>query len=43
MAGAEFKSVNYPEAKAYEIPYVPPPPPSNPVVRGLPLHYGAKL
>ncbi|KAJ9656031.1 hypothetical protein H2201_008674 [Coniosporium apollinis] len=34
---------NYPTAKATEVPYKEPPPASNPVVRGLALHYGASV
>lgn len=32
-----------PEAKACLLPYEPPEEPNNPVLRGLPLYYGAKL
>ena len=35
--------INRPIAKEYNIPYKAPPPPANPVVRGLPLYYLAQL
>ncbi|KAF2139963.1 uncharacterized protein K452DRAFT_320052 [Aplosporella prunicola CBS 121167] len=34
---------NYPDPKATDIPYTSPDAPKNPVVRGLPLYYGASL
>ncbi|KAK5002506.1 ERAD-associated protein, partial [Cryomyces antarcticus] len=37
------KFYNYPEPRAFDVPYKPPPPPANPVVRGLPLYFGASL
>lgn len=37
------KFFNYPDPKNVEIPYKSPDAPKNPVVRGLPLYYGASL
>ncbi|KAF2808149.1 glutamyl-tRNA amidotransferas-like protein subunit A [Mytilinidion resinicola] len=35
--------INYPTPRSLEVPYKAPPPPSNPVIRGLPLYYGASI
>ncbi len=37
------KAYNYPKPEPVEIPYKPPKPAANPVVKGLALHYGASL
>ncbi|KAI9787833.1 MAG: hypothetical protein M1816_007400 [Peltula sp. TS41687] len=37
------RGFNYPIPTEVEVPYKSPQPPSNPVVRGLPLHYAASL
>lgn len=37
------KFYNYPDVKNVDIPYKTPDAPKNPVVRGLPLYYGASL
>ncbi|KAI6877914.1 hypothetical protein KC360_g8830 [Hortaea werneckii] len=43
MAHESTAAVNYPVAKACEVPYRPAHKQNNPVVKGLPLYYGAKI
>jgi len=43
MNDAKPTWINRPAAKAHEVPYEPPEKPSNPVIRGIALYYGAQL